>query len=74
MNEFGLEKLGVTQNELRALMAERGYDTFIFSRDDYIPILVPKSTLLSSPYVYNVLFTTQEKISQYWPSLLPYQD
>jgi len=74
MNEFGLHQLGVSQHELRALMKEKGYDTFIFPKDDHIPILVPNRTLLSSPYVYNVLFTTQEKISQYWPSLLPYQD
>jgi FkbM family methyltransferase len=74
LNEFGLGQLGVTQHELRALMREKGYETFIFPKDDYIPILVPERTLLSSPYVYNVLFTTQEKISQNWPSLLPYQD
>ena len=72
INETGLHHLGVNQHELRALMKEKGYETFIFPKEDHIPILVPEKTVLSSQYVYNALFTTQEKISQYWPTISPY--
>ena len=74
MNETGLHHLGVSQYELRALMQRKGYETFIFPKDDHIPILVPNKTMLNSPYVHNVLFTTQEKLSEHWPTVTPYPE
>jgi FkbM family methyltransferase len=74
VNEFGLTQMGSSQEELRALMKARGYETFAFPQKDHLPILVPEATELASPYVFNVLFSTVEAVAAAWPRLTPFDN
>ena len=74
MNQFGLSKMCSNPIELRQYMMGKGYSSFVFSKDDNIPVMVPENTSIESEYVYNMIFTTSEALSNAWPSITPYVD
>jgi FkbM family methyltransferase len=67
LHAFGLEKMGHSQTSLRSLMSELGYSTFLLYYDGRLPKLVPPSTNIESQQFINLLFSTPENISRYWP-------
>jgi FkbM family methyltransferase len=67
LHEFGLEKLGSSQRDLRRFMQELGYDTFILYGDGSLPKLLPPDTRVTAPYLINLLFSTQENVASLWP-------
>lgn len=73
VNAFGLQQMGASQAELRALMKARGYETFALPQKDHLPILVPEATELVSSYVFNVLFSTLDAIAGLWPQVTPFE-
>ena len=74
INDFGLSQLGTNQMELRSWMKERGYMTFLFSKNDHLPIFVPNETTIVSKFVSNVLFSTPEAMGIIWPAVDPYSN
>ena len=70
LNWFGMEQMGTSQEELRALMEGYGYSTWLLRRDDGIPSLVPKKSLLKMPYIVNILFATEDAVAEAWPEVL----
>lgn len=67
LHSFGLSQFGHNQNSLRQLMKERGYECFLMSPSKHIPILIPPKTMIQSKYFFNLLFTTQDALSDLWP-------
>ncbi|MAY66459.1 MAG: hypothetical protein CMM77_04975 [Rhodospirillaceae bacterium] len=51
---------------LRAWMKGQGHETFAFPQKDHLPILVPEVTVLASPFVFNVLFSTLDAVAGIW--------
>lgn len=67
LHEFGLERLGSSQQALRALMKGFGYDTFALYQDGSLPKLIPPGTRLQPRFIINLLFSTQERVVEAWP-------
>jgi FkbM family methyltransferase len=67
LNEFALAKLGNSQQSLRGLMEGLGYSTFGLYYSSSIPKFIPPASQIRSPFVVNLLFSTPEKIAEYWP-------
>jgi FkbM family methyltransferase len=67
LNEFALAKLGSSQQSLRGLMEGLGYSTFGLYYSNSIPKFIPPGSQIRSPFVVNLLFSTPEKITEYWP-------
>lgn len=68
LHEFGLEKLGSSQYDLRRFMYELGYDTYALQVDGSLPKLIPPDTRLMSNYFLNILFSTQDQVARLWPT------
>ena len=68
LHEFGLSQFEHSQGSLRRLMQERGYECFTMSADDKIPKLIPPKTKITSKFFQNLLFTTQNALSELWPT------
>ncbi len=66
LHEFGLEKLGSSQRDLRRFMQGFGYDTFVLYFDGALPKLIPPETRLTSRYFLNLLFSTPEDVARLW--------
>ncbi len=66
LHNFGLERLGSSQDVLRGCMADFGYDTFLLYTDGSLPKLVPRRTRIESPYFLNVLFSTPDDVAALW--------
>ena len=67
LHEFGLAKLGNSQQSLRGLMEGLGYSTFGLYYSNSIPKFIPPGSQVRSPFIVNLLFSTPEKIAEYWP-------
>ncbi len=68
LHPFGLSQFGHNQNSLRQLMKERGYECFLMSPSNHIPTLIPPKTMIQSKHrISNLLFTTQDALSNLWP-------
>jgi FkbM family methyltransferase len=67
LHEFGLQKLGSTQASLRALMENFGYSTFSLYFSGAMPKFVPRGCEIRCPFFINILFSTPERIAEYWP-------
>jgi FkbM family methyltransferase len=67
LHEFGLAKLGDSQQSLRGLMEGLGYSTFGLYHSNSIPKFIPRGTQIQSPFIVNLLFSTPEKIAEHWP-------
>jgi FkbM family methyltransferase len=66
LHNFGLERLGSSQDKLRGFMADFDYDTFLLYTDGSLPKLVPRGTRIESPYFLNVLFSTPDDVAALW--------
>jgi FkbM family methyltransferase len=69
LHEFGLQKLGGSQQSLRQLMKDHGYDTFLLPLDGNLPKLIPYGINLRSKYFLNILFSKPEDLVTYWPDV-----
>jgi FkbM family methyltransferase len=69
LHEFGLEKLGCSQESLRSFMESRGYSTFTMYMDGSVPSLVPPGTRIHTGYIFNLLFATPQAVSEVWQIL-----
>jgi len=67
LHEFGLQKLGSSQRSLRSLMEQLGYSTFALYYSGAMPKLIPAASEIRCPFFINLLFSTPERIAQYWP-------
>ncbi len=67
LHEFGLEKMGCSQATFRGFMESMGYSTFALFFNGALPKLIPPKTRVHSQYFINLLFSTPEMVSEYWP-------
>lgn len=67
INEFALNKLGTSQDDLRRFMASFGYATFALPGKGGLPKLIPQGVTLRSQGVFNVLFTQPDRLAPYFP-------
>ena len=67
LHNYGLEKLGCSQESLRGFMEGLGYSTYIIYRDGILPKFIPPATKIHSQYVINLLFSTPEEVGAAWP-------
>jgi FkbM family methyltransferase len=67
LHEFGLAKLGNSQQSLRRLMESLGYSTFALYYSNSIPKFIPPGSQVRGPFIVNLLFSTPEIIAEYWP-------
>ena len=67
LHEFGLKKMGYSQQTLRSFMENLGYSTFILFFNGVLPKLIPPKTQIRSEHIINLLFSTPEAVSEYWP-------
>jgi FkbM family methyltransferase len=68
LHEFGLAKMGCSQQSLRGLMEGFGYATFALSYGGALPKLVPPATRIEARLFINLLFSTPERVGEYWPT------
>ena len=66
LHEFGMAKLGFSQQSLRRHMESFGYSTFGLSFSGNLPRFVPSGTQIHSQFLINVLYSTPQTIGQYW--------
>ncbi|MEO7966539.1 MAG: FkbM family methyltransferase [Gemmatimonadaceae bacterium] len=60
INRFGLESMGVTEQHLRTLMTDIGYETYLFQPGQSVIQRMMPSDKVESNYVFNVLFRHPE--------------
>jgi FkbM family methyltransferase len=70
LNNFGLEQLGSSQHELREMMFEVGYETFLLPFSGSLPMLIPRTVDIQSSYILNLLFSSPERIAEYWSAIV----
>jgi FkbM family methyltransferase len=70
LHEFGLERMGCSQDSFRGYMEALGYSTFALYYSGAMPKLVPPSTKIRSKFIPNILFSTIEQIGRYWPEAM----
>jgi len=68
LHEFGLAKMGCSQQSLRSLMEGFGYSTFGISYNGALPKLIPPATIIKSRLFINLLFSTPKRVGEYWPT------
>lgn len=56
VNRFGLESMGVSENHLRNLMSERGYETWLFQPGQTFLQRLAAEESPDTNYVFNILF------------------
>lgn len=70
MNEAALDRAGVTIEEFRWFLFERGYDAFGLYEDGNLPCFIPhKVKIAPTKLNANVMFTQIEKVEKYWPEV-----
>ena len=65
----GLAHLGSSQLQLREMMADAGYETFLLPMSGAVPKLVPRKVEIRCRYFLNVLFASPDRLAEYWPYL-----
>lgn len=68
LHTFGLERLGCSQQSFRSLMKKQGYDCFVLGFKAGLPRFIPEESLISTPFIANVVFTRPEHLAKYWPT------
>ncbi len=68
VNDFGLEQMGSSQQELRELMKANGYDTFLLNPEGRFPTMIPHGVPITSAssLVFNVLFSNLDSLAPWW--------
>jgi FkbM family methyltransferase len=69
LHEFGLAKLGASQESLRGFIGGLGYSTFGLTRAGALPRFIPPATRIECPFFMNMLFSKPEWVGEYWPSV-----
>lgn len=70
LNEAAFDRAGVTIEELRSFMADRGYEAFMLYEDGNVPCLIPRgSKIVTTKMNANVMFATIEKVESLWPEV-----
>ncbi len=70
MNEAALDRAGVSIEEFRWFLFERGYDAFGLYEDGNLPCFIPhKVKLAPTKLNANVMFTQIDKVEKYWPEV-----
>lgn len=71
VHEFGLDKLGCSQESLRDFMLGHGYRMFALAADGSTPRLIGVDGKIVGPknclFVTNVLFSTERAVKEIWP-------
>lgn len=71
MNEAAFGRAGVTFEDLRDFLHERGYDAFGLYEDGNLPCFIPRQVkIVPMRLNVNVLFSTVETVATYWPEVL----
>jgi FkbM family methyltransferase len=71
MNEATFDRAGVSFDEFRWFLFQRGYDAFGLFEDGNLPCFIPsKVKIAPSRLNVNVLFTQIEKVEKYWPEVM----
>ena len=56
VNRFALERMGTTEDELRAFMEELGYETWAFSEDEKSLRRLAPGDRFETAYCFNLVF------------------
>lgn len=67
LHQFGLERMGCSPKSLREFMEGMGYSTFALTLDGSLPKFIPPKTEISTNHIINLLFSTPDLVSKYWP-------
>jgi len=65
--DFALAQMGSSQAALRALMRDYGYDTWVLMHDGSLPKFLPPGTVLTAPFIRNLLFARPDMVGPYFP-------
>ena len=66
INVFGLQQLGSSSQQLRELMRDFGYETFLLFMGGELPKLLPRTYDPELPGMANVLFSTIDDVGAAW--------
>jgi FkbM family methyltransferase len=66
LHEFGLQRMGGSQESFRGYMEGLGYSTFTLYYSGAMPKLVPPGTKIRSKFIPNILFSTIEQVGRFW--------
>lgn len=69
INEGQMRFFGATQSEIRKLMLNCGFDTYLFDKDGDMPRFVPPNVDIRMRYVSNILFARTPRLAKYWPTV-----
>jgi FkbM family methyltransferase len=69
LHDFGLAKLGCSQQSLRGFIEGLGYSTFGLTLAGALPRFIPPATHIESPRFINLLFSKPEWVGEYWPTV-----
>jgi FkbM family methyltransferase len=69
LHDFGLAKLGCSQQSLRGFIEGLGYSTFGLTLAGALPRFIPPATHIESPRFINLLFSKPEWVGGYWPTV-----
>ena len=67
LHEFGLAKMGTSQQQFRHYMAEHGYESFTVFFDGSLPHMVPRQTAITAKFICNILFSREPVMAAFWP-------
>jgi FkbM family methyltransferase len=67
LHEFGLAKMGCSQESLRQFMEKVGYRMFALFADGSKPYLLKPEERIESRMIVNVLFSTEAEVEKLWP-------
>jgi FkbM family methyltransferase len=70
LHEFGLERMGCSQESFRGYMEGLGYSTFTLYYSGAMPKLIPPATKIRSKFIPNILFSTIDKVGRYWSEIV----
>ena len=74
LHEFGLQRMGCSQESFRSYMEGLGYSTFTLYYSGAMPKLVPPGTKIRSRYIPNILFSTIEQVGRHWTEFMARPD
>lgn len=67
LHNFGLAKLGCSQQSLRGLMEWAGYDCFVLGHKGGLPVYIPPRIRITMPGLLNLLFARRGAVSDLFP-------
>lgn len=71
LNDAAFDRAGVTFDDLRDFLGERGYDAFGIFVDGNLPCFIPRNVkIVPMRLNVNVLFSTVDTVSKYWPEVM----